>query len=65
MTVCKFRKRKTKFLCCAHLLHKVGTHVFHVAIVQSNFADLNLLFLFAVTVAKTPYCCHPEILLPW
>ena len=23
-TVCKFRKRKTKFLCCAHLLHKGG-----------------------------------------
>ena len=21
--------------------------------------------LFAITVAKTPYCCHPEILLPW
>ena len=21
--------------------------------------------LFAVAVAKTPYCCHPEILLPW
>ena len=31
------------------------------------FANLNLLcfFLFAVPVAKTPYCCHPEILLPW
>ena len=40
---------------------------FHVAVVQSNFANLSLLFffLFAVTVAKTPYCCHPEILLPW
>ena len=23
--VCKFGKRKTKFLCCAHLLHKAGT----------------------------------------
>ena len=23
-TVCKFRKRKTKFLCCAHQLHKAG-----------------------------------------
>ena len=21
--------------------------------------------LFAVAVAKTPYCCHPAILLPW
>ena len=21
--------------------------------------------LFAVAVAKTPYCCHPKILLPW
>ena len=21
--------------------------------------------LFAVAVAKTPYCCNPEILLPW
>ena len=31
------------------------------------FANLNLMFffLFAVNVAKTPYCCHPEILLPW
>ena len=33
------------------------------------FADVNLLFLccslLAVAVAKTPYCCHPEILLPW
>ena len=40
---------------------------FHVAVIQSNFANLNLLF-FSVrcyTVAKTPYCCHPEILLPW
>ena len=23
-TVCKFRKRKTKFLFCCHLLHKAG-----------------------------------------
>ena len=23
-TVCKCRKRKTKFMCCAHLLHKAG-----------------------------------------
>ena len=21
--------------------------------------------LFTVAVSKTPYCCHPEILLPW
>ena len=26
--VCKFRKRKTKFLCCAHLLHKAGAGSF-------------------------------------
>ena len=31
------------------------------------FANVNLLFflLFAVAVAITPYCCHPEIFLPW
>ena len=31
------------------------------------FANVNLLLflLFAVAVAKTPYCCHPEIFLPW
>ena len=33
-TVCKFRKRKAKFLCCAHLLHKVGAWNFHVAVTQ-------------------------------
>ena len=21
--------------------------------------------LFVIAVAKTPYCCHPEMLLPW
>ena len=26
-TVCKFRKRKRKFLCCAHLLHTKGGRV--------------------------------------
>ena len=26
---------------------------------------VSLLFAVAVAVAKTPYCCHPEILLPW
>ena len=52
---------------------------FHVAVVKQRlrdvqksvkrvqryfFANLDTL-LFAVAVAKTPYCCHPEILLPW
>ena len=36
------------------------------------FANINLLVFFfavfvavAVIVAKAPYCCDPEILLPW
>ena len=30
-------------------------------------ANLNILFflLLAVAIARTPCCCHPEILLPW
>ena len=33
-TVSEFRKRKRNFLCCVHLLRKVGTWNFHVAVVQ-------------------------------
>ena len=28
-------------------------------------SKLIVFLLFAVAVAKTPFCCHPEILLPW
>ena len=34
--------------------------------VQKSMITCNVVFLlFAFAVAKTPYCCHPEILLPW
>ena len=50
---------------------------FHVAVVQQRLRNVQksvmqvqrskpiVFLLFAVAVAKTPYCCHPEILLPW
>ena len=37
---------------------------FHVAVVQSNFANRNLLFFFCSPLLLQkldPYCCHPEI----
>ena len=60
----KFRKRKGKFLCCAHLLHKTAREIrkFHVAVGQQRlrnvqksvqscfFASLNLVF----------FCCPPS-----
>ena len=65
-TVCKFRKRKTKFLCCAHQLQRAREiRKFRVAVVQQRlrnvqknvmrvqrcvFANLNLLF----------FCCLPS-----
>ena len=47
-------------------LRNVQKRVMHVQ--SCFFGILNVLFffgLFVVTVAKTPYCCHQEILLPW
>ena len=47
---------------------------FHVAVVQQWLINVQksvmhvqscFLLLFAVAVVKTPYCCDPEILLPW
>ena len=39
-TLSKFRKTKTKFLCCAHLLHERALEIrkFHVAVVQLTTA---------------------------
>ena len=46
-------------------LRNVQKSVMHVQ--SCFFVNLNLLFflLIAVAVAKTPYCCNPEFLLPW
>ena len=50
---------------------------FHVAVVQQWLKNVQnsklckcqckpiVFLLFAVTIVKTPNCCHPEILLPW
>ena len=70
-----------KEICCVLLTYVIKRvseiRKFYVAVVQQrlrsvqksmmhiqsfSFANLNLL-LFAV--AKTPYCCDPEIWLPW
>ena len=41
-TLCKFRKRKIKFLCCAHLLHKRAREIrkFHIAVVQQRLRNV-------------------------
>ena len=80
---CKFRKRITKFLFCAHQLQQAREiQKFHVAVVQQRLRNVQkslmrvrrrffcqsrpfVFLLFGVAVAETPYCCHPDILLPW
>ena len=78
-TVCKFRKRKTKF--CVVLTNSIKRareiRKFHVAVVQQQITNVQksvmrvqkmcfcqsrpfVFLLFAVAVAKTPNCCHPE-----
>ena len=81
-TVSEFRKRKRNFLCCVHLLRKVGachsraTTAKKYAKKRDERAKLlfyyykfiaffAVLFAVAFVVAQAPFCCDPEILLPW
>ena len=62
-TVSRLRKWKRNFLCCAHLLHKVGTWNKEVSCrshattarkcTKQHDAHAKL---FAVAISKTPYC---------
>ena len=78
-SVYKFRKRKTKF--CVELAYSIkrarecrGRATTAKKCTKKRGARAKMFFrrskpivslLFAVAVSKTPYCCHPEILLPW
>ena len=47
----------------SQLLLKAGPWKFHVTVVQQWLRNVQKSV--AVAVAKTPCCCHPQILLPW
>ena len=66
--------KKKKFLSCAHLLNKAvsETRKFHIAVVQQRLRNARAKLFFCQSkpiaffaVAKTPYCCDPDIWLPW
>ena len=46
-------------------LRNVQTSVVHVRRFFFCQSKRIVFLLFTVTIAKTPYRCHPEILLPW